>query len=145
MSGTLHVVCPRCDATNRVLAARLADGAACGQCREPLFTGRPVELGEAAFERHVGRGDLPVLADFWAAWCGPCKVMAPQLALATAQLEPQVRVVKVDTDAEQRLAARLGIQAIPTLALFRGGREVARHAGAMGAQDLVRWVRDRLG
>ena len=143
-SETLHVVCPRCAATNRVVAARLADGATCGQCRGPLFAGEPVALAEAAFERHVSRGDLPVLVDFWAPWCGPCKAMAPQLVAATAQLEPHVRVAKVNTDDEQALAARHGIQAIPTLVLFRGGREVARQAGAMGAADLVRWTRSHL-
>jgi thioredoxin 2 len=103
-----------------------------------------VEVAEAAFEKHVS-GDLPVLVDFWAPWCGPCKGMAPHFAAAARELEPRVRLAKVNTDVEQGLAARHDIQGIPTLALFRGGREVARQAGAMGLQDLLRWVRPQLG
>jgi thioredoxin 2 len=145
MADPVHVVCPACQAVNRVPGARLGEAPTCGRCHGPLFAGRPVELDTAGFERQVGRGDLPVLVDFWAPWCGPCKAMAPQFAEAARQLEPGVRLVKVNTDVEQGLAARLGIQAIPTLALFRGGREVARQAGALGAADLVRWARAQIG
>jgi thioredoxin 2 len=141
----LHVVCPGCQAVNRVPAARLEEAPSCGRCHEPLFAGRPVELDAGALERQVGRGDLPVLVDFWAPWCGPCKVMAPHFAEAARQLEPRVRLVKVNTDVEPALAARHGIRSIPTLALFRGGREVARQAGAMGTQELVGWARAHLG
>jgi thioredoxin 2 len=144
MADPLHVVCPHCVAVNRVPAARLSESPSCGKCHRPLFTGEPVEIGEAAFEKHVS-GDLPVLVDFWAPWCGPCKVMAPHFAAAARELEPRVRLAKVNTDVEQGLAARHEIQGIPTLALFRGGREVARQAGAMGLQDLLRWVRAQLG
>ncbi len=141
MSEPLHIVCPHCEAVNRIPAERLDDGPKCGKCHRPLFTAHPVELTAANFDRHLGRNDIPLLVDFWAPWCGPCKMMAPQFAQAAAQLEPRVRLVKVNTEAEQTLGARFGIRSIPTLALFRGGREIARQPGAMGATDIVRWAR----
>ncbi|MBI4985448.1 MAG: thioredoxin TrxC [Rhodocyclales bacterium] len=140
MSSSLHVVCPHCHAVNRLPAARLADGGTCGKCRAPLFAGQPVELDEAGFAKHVGRSDLPLLVDFWAPWCGPCRTMAPAFAEAARRLEPNYRVVKVNTEEAQGLAGRLGIRSIPTLALFRGGREVARQAGAMDTGGILRWV-----
>jgi thioredoxin 2 len=145
MPDALHVVCPHCHAINRVPAARLSESPSCGQCHRALFTAHPVELTQAAFEKHVDHDEIPVLVDFWAPWCGPCTVMAPQFVQAAALLEPQVRLAKVNTDVEQSLAARHDIRSIPTLALFRGGREIARQAGAMGAKDIVRWVRGHLG
>lgn len=140
MSESLHIVCPHCDAVNRISAARLGEGPRCGKCHEALFSGHPVELRAANFDRHVTRGDIPVVVDFWAPWCAPCKMMAPAFEQAARQLEPRVRFAKVNTDAEQSLGMRFGIRSIPTVALFRGGREIARQAGAMGAGDILRWV-----
>ncbi|MGB5332302.1 MAG: thioredoxin TrxC [Woeseiaceae bacterium] len=141
MSESQHVVCPHCAAVNRIPAARMAEQPKCGKCRQPLFTAHPPELTASSFEKHISRNDIPVVIDFWAPWCGPCKAMAPAFEQASAQLEPGVRLAKLNTDAEQAVAAQFGIQSIPTLALFRNGREIARQPGAMGAADIVRWVR----
>jgi len=141
MSDALHIVCPHCQAVNRVPSERLGAAPTCGKCHRPLFEAKPVEVDQAAFQKHLSRNGIPVLVDFWAPWCGPCKTMAPHYAQAASQLEPCVRLLKVDTDAEQNLGARYNIRSIPTLALFHGGREVARQAGAMNASGIVQWTR----
>jgi thioredoxin 2 len=140
MSEPLHIVCPHCRSVNRVPGTRLSEGPKCGQCHAPLFTGRPIALTEADFEVHATRNDIPLVVDFWAPWCGPCRMMAPAYEQAAKMLEPHVRLAKVNTEEEQRLGARFGIQSIPTMIVLRGGREVARQSGALGLQDLVRWV-----
>jgi thioredoxin 2 len=144
MSESLHIVCPHCDAVNRIPGARLGQEPKCGKCHRPLFNRHPIELTGANFHKHVTRGDIPVLVDFWAPWCGPCKMMAPAYEQVAQQIEPRVRLAKVNTDAEQMLGAQFGIRSIPTMALFKGGREVARQAGAMGAREIMRWVQAHL-
>lgn len=144
MTETCHIVCPQCDAINRLPTTRLHSVPRCGTCHAPLFSGQPLNLGDQNFQRHIERNDIPVLVDFWAEWCGPCKMMAPAFQQAAVTLEPRVRVVKVNTEIAQAVAGRYNIRSIPTLILFRGGREVGRQAGAMGAADIVRWVESQV-
>ena len=139
MSEAIHVVCVNCDTVNRVLTERAAQGR-CGRCKEPLFTGKPASVNDDNFDVHVGRSDVPVVVDFWAAWCGPCRMMAPHFERAAGELEPRVRLLKLDTEAASRTAGRFGIRGIPTVIAFRNGSEIARQSGAMDFPTLVRWI-----
>ena len=143
MSESRHVVCPHCAGVNRVPADRLAEGAKCGRCKHPLFLGKPLAITGADFQTQLGRSDIPLLVDFWAPWCGPCKMMAPAFEQAAAELEPVMRLLKVNTEEQQALAAQFGIRSIPTMILFSGGREVNRLSGALDAGGIVAWARQQ--
>jgi thioredoxin 2 len=143
MDGHLHIVCPNCNTTNRVLRERL-EGAKCGNCKQALIAGRPYELTKSGFDRHVNANDLPVVIDFWAPWCGPCRMMAPAYEQAAARLATTVRLAKLNTEAEPDVAARFGIRGIPTLIAFKDGREVARQSGALDLPALLGWIKTNI-
>jgi len=147
MNDKVLTACPSCSTLNRLPREKLAPGAGgkCGQCGAALFDGHPVALNSGNFDAHASRSDLPLLVDFWAPWCGPCRAMAPQFEKAAARLEPGVRLAKVNTDEEQELAARFSIRGIPTIVLMAKGREVARHSGVMDAEGIRQWARQSLG
>jgi thioredoxin 2 len=140
MPEPVQVVCPHCDTINRLPADRLAGAPRCGKCRTALFEGRPAPLSEARFQRHLNHSGIPLLVDFWASWCGPCRTMAPEFEAAARALEPRMRLAKVSTEEAPGLAAELRISGIPTLALFANGQEVARQAGAMPARQIIEWA-----
>jgi thioredoxin 2 len=140
MSAPKHVVCGHCDSVVRVPADRLDQSPRCPQCHAALFEGHPIELRTASFDKHLARSDVPLVVDFWAPWCGPCRMMAPHFEAVAKRMEPHARFAKVNSDEENAIAGRFGIRSIPTLIVFRGGKEVARQAGAMDSAALARWV-----
>ncbi len=141
MSEKNHVICANCGSINNVPVSRMGDSPVCGKCKNKIMNGQPLELNEAGFHRFVNKSHQTLLVDFWAPWCGPCKMMAPVFSQAAAQLEPEFRLIKVNTEVEQNLAGRLGIQSIPTLAIYKNGKEIVRQPGAMGLGDLISWAK----
>ena len=144
MNNSKHVVCPSCLTTNRVPQDKLASGGVCGKCGKPLFNKKPLELTSGNFNKIIANNELPVMVDFWAPWCGPCKMMTPVFEQAAQQLEPNMLLAKLNTENEQSIAARYGIRSIPTIAIFRGGRVVAQQAGAMDLRSLTSWANSQL-
>jgi thioredoxin 2 len=140
MTTKNKLVCPSCNATNAIPANRLGDGPLCGKCKESIFSAHPVELDQTGFQKHIASNDIPVLVDFWAPWCQPCLMMAPEFEQAAAQLEPNIRLVKLNTEAVQGIGQQYNIRSIPTMVMFLNGREIARQSGAMMSGDIVRWA-----
>ena len=144
MAESVQIVCPHCNTTNRLPLDRIKQAARCGRCKQTLFEGKPLELTGSNFRKHLDNTDIPIVVDFWAPWCGPCRMMAPAFEQAAKQLEPQARLAKLNTEEEGEIASNFAIRSIPTLAVFKNGREVARQAGAMQLNQLLIWIRGNL-
>ena len=144
MTQPVHVVCPFCNTINRIPADKMSADPACGKCAKSVFPGKPIDLNAGNFMQHISRNDIPVVVDFWAPWCGPCKMMAPWYSEAAEKLEPRVRFAKLNTEQEQAIGGKFGIRSIPTLMLFRNGKEIARKAGAMQSAQIVSWIQSQL-
>ena len=144
MDNCLHVVCPHCAVVNRIPVKRLAGHPKCGKCGQLLFNGQPFELSGSTFQKHLNKNDIPLLVDCWAPWCGPCKMMSPAFAQAATQLEPQLRLAKINTERENNLGVQLNIRSIPTLILFQDGVEKARQSGVMNSGGIIQWVNNQL-
>lgn len=144
MPETQQLVCPHCHVINRVVSDRIADGPICGECKEPLLDGEPLDLTSDTFDRHIGNSDWPVLVDFWAPWCGPCRMMTPIIHSAAKELRTTMRVAKLNTEAEGQIAARFGIRSIPTLMVFHRGKVVLQRTGGTDLASLLKWARSAL-
>jgi thioredoxin 2 len=144
MPETQQLVCPHCHVINRVASDRIADGPICGECKEPLLDGEPLDLTSDTFDRHIGNSDWPVLVDFWAPWCGPCRMMTPIIHSAAKELRTTMRVAKLDTEAEGQIAARFGIRSIPTLMVFHRGKVLLQRTGGTDLASLLKWAKSAL-
>jgi len=138
--SAIHVVCPHCGGINRLPSERLGEKPSCGKCHKPVLDGVPLNLNSGNFDRFISKNDMPVVVDFWAAWCGPCKMMAPVFSQVASEMVTKVRFAKVDTEQAQDIAARYNIRSIPTMIMFKGGKEVDRVSGAMDQNGLRRWL-----
>jgi len=140
MSNKKHIVCPQCLAVNAIPSERLGDNPKCGKCKAPLFRGHPIELTDQNFSKFIAKSDIPIVVDFWAEWCGPCKMMAPAFAEASKQLEPNIILAKLNSEVAQQTAAQFGIRSIPSIIMFKNGKEVSRQAGALNTQQIIQWA-----
>ena len=144
MTESINIVCPHCLAVNRIAAQRLGDHPICGKCKNKLFDGKPRDLNKNGFDRNLNKSGIPLVVDFWASWCGPCKVMMPAFTQAAAELEPNARLVRLNTELEQEVAGRYAIRAIPTMIVFKDSKEVQRESGAMTAKHIIDWVQSAI-